>query len=315
MLKTQPPKDGLVRARPGLEVREADDDAMPRLTGYMLRFDEPTEIDSLFEGRFIEEIEPGAADKTLHENRTMRILFNHGSDPHIGEKPLAEPRFVEDNKGVRYDEPELLDTDYNRELVPGLRAGQYGSSFKFRVVKEEIDEEPGRSDDNPDGLPVRRITELKLYEGGPVVFPAYESSSAGVRTRSMTDQVFIDGLKRDPERAHELDEVFRGWVKRDPERVRSLLEEIEMPEPPEATDTDTSEADPERANEPSPTEEPPVEGTPDDDNTTALSEGAENSHSDDGSRTAPWRDPNNGVTPPWRRDSEPVPPWHSEKEK
>lgn len=226
MKNAQPPKDGLIRAaRPGLEIRAAEDGGMPRLTGYMLRFGEWTEIDSAFEGNFYERVAPGATKKTLAEGReSMRILFNHGHDPHIGEKPLAEPELIEDSKGVRYDEPELFDTSYNRDLIPSLKAGQLGSSFRFRVTSEQFDRTPEPSDYNPDGIPERTITELQLYEGGPVTFPAYEGSSAGARSRSLTDEMFIAELKRDPARYPELEELFRSWVTLDPERARSLLE-------------------------------------------------------------------------------------------
>lgn len=220
-----PPKDGLVRALApnDIELRAASEGGMPKLYGYMMRFNEWTEIDSIFEGRFLERIAPGAAKKSLAENRSMRILFNHGRDPHVGEKPLAEPRLVEVGEGLRYDEPELFDTTYNRDLVPGLEGGQYGSSFKFRSVREEIDEEPERSDYNPDGIPERTVTELKLYEGGPVTFPAYEGSVTGAR--SLTDHFFIDALKADPTRSQELDDLFAAWVLRSPERCEELLAE------------------------------------------------------------------------------------------
>lgn len=217
------PKDGLVRALSpaDMEIRADGEGTMPKLTGYMMRFDEWTEIDSIFEGQFLERVRPGAAKRSLEQNRSLRILFNHGHDPSVGEKPIADPRFIEDSQGVRYDEPELYDADYVRELVPALRAGQFGSSFKFRVVQEEINEEPERSEQNPDGIPERSITELKLYEGGPVVFPAYEGSSAGAR--SLTDHFFIDILKTDPSRSKELDELFVAWVARNPERCEELL--------------------------------------------------------------------------------------------
>ncbi len=336
--KTPPPKDGLVRAaRPGLEVRATEGGGMPKLTGYMLRFNEWTEIDSIFEGRFLERVAPGAAKKTLKENASMRILFNHGHDPHIGEKPLAPPEFGENAEGVFYDDPELFDTTYNRDLVPGLEGGQYGSSFKFRSVVEEFDEDPGVSEHNPDGIPERTIKELRLYEGGPVVFPAYEGSSAGVRTRSLTDQVFIDGLKRDPTRAmDELGELFAGWVLRDPERARKLIERAEAePESDEAggggggdggtpdapatpepnPDEEPAEADKELDEEP-PEEALPEEEASDDARDKALpQDGAEASHSDQGSRNAPVGAPGSRPTPPWRADQKRTPPWRSaEKE-
>jgi HK97 family phage prohead protease len=338
-IKSPPPKDGLVRAaRPGLEVRAAEDGGMPKLTGYMLRFNEWTEINSIFEGRFLERVAPGAAKKTLKENASMRILFNHGHDPHVGEKPLAEPRFGENAEGVYYDDPELFDTSYNRDLVPGLEKGQYGSSFKFRSVVEEFDEDPGVSEDNPDGIPERTIKELRLYEGGPVVFPAYAGSSAGVRTRSLTDQVFIDGLKRDPARAQdELGELFAGWVLGDPERARKLIERAEAEpaaddagagdggdggahdaaaEPEPESDGEKPDPDQELDGEP-PAGALPDEEASDDARDKALpKDGAETSHSDQGSRDAPVGAPGSRPTPPWRADQKRTPPWRSaEKEK
>src|SRR5690242_8469844 len=112
MGKHTPPKDGLVRAaRPGLEVRAAEEGKMPILTGYFLRFNEPTVIDSIFEGKFVETIAPGAAKKTLAENgESIKILFNHGHDPSIGEKALARPNLIEDDVGVRQDDERLFDT-------------------------------------------------------------------------------------------------------------------------------------------------------------------------------------------------------------
>lgn len=217
MASIQPPKDGLVRAvLPGLEVRaKGDEGKMPTLHGYFLRFNEDTEIDSLFEGRFIERIAPGAAKKTLEESGdAVRILYNHGHDPSIGEKPLTAPNLREDEQGVYY-EGELFDTSYNRDLIPALEAGQLGASFKFRVIQESINEEPERSEANPDGIPERTITELKLYEGGPVTFPAYDGATAGLRSRTGED-------------------VLARWVERNPEHVKGLLARTELEaEPPE----------------------------------------------------------------------------------
>jgi len=288
-----PPKDGLVRAaRPGLEVRAAGDEGtMPKLTGYMLRFNEWTEIDSIFEGRFLERVAPGAAKKTLEENRSMRILFNHGYDPQVGEKPLAEPRFAEDEEGVRYDEPELFPTSYNRDLVPGLEKGQYGSSFKFRSVKETFDEEPGTSDHNPDGIPERTIEELRLYEGGPVVFPAYEGTTAGARSRSLTDRMFVERAKEDPSKVPELVELFTEWVRADPDRIRGLLDEEDEP------NTEPQDTSPDRAGDSHSDDEPAADQQPGEESDP----GAERAHSvADAKATTPGRLYGDSPAPTWR---------------
>ncbi len=182
------PREDLYRAvYPGVEVRDDSSSGMPTLFGHFAVFNTPTEINSAFEGRFIERISPGAFKKTLRENRDkIRVLFQHGKDPQIGDKPLGPLEAArEDETGAAYSVP-LLDTAYNRELLPGLKAGLYGSSFRFQVMKEEVDQNPKRSASNPDRLPERTITEAKVLEFGPVTFPAYEGATAGVR--SMTDR-------------------------------------------------------------------------------------------------------------------------------
>lgn len=186
----RPPRDDLYRAiRPGLELRKADDDgAMPTMVGHFAVFNRWTEIDSVFEGHFIERIAPGAFKKTFRENGSaIRALFQHGMDPQIGDKVLGMPEVLrEDETGAYYEVP-LLDTTYNRDILPGLQAGAYGASFRFRVMKEAFNNTPERSDVNPDGLPERTIQEAQVMEFGPVTFPAYDGASAGVRslTREM----------------------------------------------------------------------------------------------------------------------------------
>lgn len=183
----------LIRAVfPGAELRD-DDAAGGTMVGHFAVFDEWTEIDSIFEGRFLERIAPGAFAKTFQENRGgMRVLFQHGFDPVVGDKPLGTiDELEEDDQGARY-EVSLLDTSYNRDIVEGLRAGVYGASFRFRVMKEEFVQKPDRSKHNPDGLPERSLTEVQVREFGPVTFPAYEGATAGVR--SLTDRLVIERL-------------------------------------------------------------------------------------------------------------------------
>lgn len=186
------PRDNLVRAlMPGPEMR-ADDGAtdLGTLEGHFTTFGEWTRIRSWYEGDFVERIAPGAAKRTIDahhasERGTVKCLFDHGHDPQIGNKVLGTfSELTEDSDGVRYA-VELLDTSYNRDLAPGLAAGAYGASFRFRVVEESWNDEPGKSEHNPEGIPERTITQFQLFEGGPVTFPAYEGATAGLR--SMTD--------------------------------------------------------------------------------------------------------------------------------
>ncbi len=76
----------------------------------------------------------------------------------------------------------MFDTIAARELVPLLEPGVLGSSFRFKVDRERLDERPTRSARNPEGLPERTITEASVFEFGPVTFPALRGATAGTPT-------------------------------------------------------------------------------------------------------------------------------------
>lgn len=140
-----------------------------------------TEIAGPREGNFMERVAPGAfRESMLRDAGSIRVLFNHGRDPSIGDKVLGPLRTLgEDERGAYY-EADLIDTAYNRELIPGLRAGLYGASFRFQVVREAFEDAPRRSTYNPKGLPERTIKEARLFELGPVTWPAYAGATAGL---------------------------------------------------------------------------------------------------------------------------------------
>lgn len=177
-----PARDVAYDVRDAIEVRDAGDEgAPPVLHGHFAVFDRWTEING-WEGNFLERIAPGALKKTLEENAgRVRVTLNHGADPMLGDKPLGTvSRMEEDETGAAYEVdlfrgiPDLV--------MDGLRAGQYGASFRFKVIREETDDRPKASARNPGRLPERTIKELHLYEFGPVTFPAYAQATAMVRT-------------------------------------------------------------------------------------------------------------------------------------
>jgi hypothetical protein len=71
-----------------------------------------------------------------------------------------------------------------------------GASFRFRVMREDIEDDPKRVS-NEYGLPERTIREASVAEFGPVTFPAYAGATAGIR--SMTDTVDFRRYARSPE--------------------------------------------------------------------------------------------------------------------
>ena len=112
-------------------------------------------------------------------------MFNHGFDMTLEQTPIGRHKvFTPDATGV-WNEAALVDRDiYDKvDLVAELiRMGAiFGQSFRFSVIGDEWNDEPGPSDHNPKGIPERRITEFRWYESGPVTYPAYEATSVSLR--------------------------------------------------------------------------------------------------------------------------------------
>lgn len=193
---TTHPTDNLVRARyedDAIELRADDDGTGRTLHGHFAVFDRWTTIDSWYEGKFMERVRPGSFKHTF-KTRSPKVLYDHGHDPSIGNKPLGAPDVLREDSTGAYYESELFDAGYVNELVPALRAGQLGASFRFKVTAEEWREPKKETDHNPLKLPERSITGVDLYEFGPVTFPAYDDATAGVRSGS---DRFIEQLLAD----------------------------------------------------------------------------------------------------------------------
>ncbi len=165
-------------------------------------------VDSFWEGSFLERTVPGAFKRTLAAHNAaqkvdahnIKTMFNHGMDMYVNQKLLGDiDEIVEEADGPR-SSVWLWDTSYNRDLLPGLRSGAYGASFMFRVIKEEWNEEPGKADHNPDGLPERTLKEIRVFEQGPVTWPASPTASAGMRCISATDSYYEALARFDPAR-------------------------------------------------------------------------------------------------------------------
>jgi HK97 family phage prohead protease len=166
------PRTDLVRMVKG-EIRSDGD--RRTLVGYAAMFNRSTVINS-WEGNFREQIAPGAFARSIKNKGTgIKVLFNHGMDPSIGDKPLGRASTIqEDAKGL-YVEVPLSRTSYNDDIIALLEDGAIdGMSFRFNVPAG------GDSWEYPDkGLPTRTLREVNLS----VTFPAYAATSAGVRSR------------------------------------------------------------------------------------------------------------------------------------
>ena len=165
------PKNNVCRAA-SFEMRAADDDGFT-LEGYAAVFDTPTRIDS-WEGKFDEKIARGAFVRTINARRPV-LQFDHGRDAATGSVPIGSIEELREDSHGLFVRARLHDNARVEPIRQAIASGAIdGMSFRFRVTREEWDE----SGD----VPVRTIRELECLELGPVVFPAYESTSVGVRS-------------------------------------------------------------------------------------------------------------------------------------
>lgn len=196
---------------------EGTDDLLGTLYGHFSVFDVWYRISSWWEGDFYERVRAGFFVKTFAERgpqgaNQIVCNFDHGYDPTIGDKVLGPfDELKEDGTGAYY-EVGLLDTSYNRDLAPALRRGLYGASFRFQVIRDAWNEEPGVSDHNPEGLPERDLVEGRVFEAGPVTYPASPTATANLRSRvapiGMTDAYYEQLRARDPRSWERMAERF-----------------------------------------------------------------------------------------------------------
>lgn len=187
---------------------DMDPDVLGSVEGHFSLFNTWYSICSWWEGDFMESVSPGAFTKTFAERGSQIVsAFDHGFDPYIGDKILGPfTTLDEDDLGGAYAF-DLLDATYARDLMPALKRGLYGSSFRFQVIKDQWNMEPGVSDYNPTGLPERTLLEVRVFELGPVTYPASPTASAAMR--SGTDRYYELLRKRDPNGVEEISARIR----------------------------------------------------------------------------------------------------------
>lgn len=135
-------------------------------------------------GGFRERILPGAFDKILSRQRGKGEIvsyFNHDPNWLLGRESAGTLEITVDDRGISYV-VEPPDTQAGRDVLALVRSKNLrGSSFSFTVSQRGG--ERFTTDEN--GRAIREVVEASgLFELGPVVQPAYPSTSAAVAMRS-----------------------------------------------------------------------------------------------------------------------------------
>jgi HK97 family phage prohead protease len=165
--------DGMIERSVQFTLARSDGDGQT-LEGYAAVFNSPTRIDS-WEGVFDEVIAPGAFAHTIR-NGTPALMFEHGKHPLYGSMPIGSiTKLKEDARGL-FVSARLFENWMIEPLRDAIRSQAIdGMSFRFSVP-------PGKDEiDHSGDVPLRTIHEVKLYELGPVVFPAYADTTVALR--------------------------------------------------------------------------------------------------------------------------------------
>jgi uncharacterized protein len=132
----------------------------------------------LFPG-MMEKIDRGA----VRLADTIKSYFNHDPAMVLATTRSNPPLRLDDTPhGLRYSAP-IPDTSYGRDLVENLtRRNVTGSSFAFIVPRGG-----DKFREDSDGVLWRTITDLELFELGPVTDPAYPQTDAIARAREVAE--------------------------------------------------------------------------------------------------------------------------------
>lgn len=126
-------------------------------------------------------VEKGAFKKTLKENKAFPLIIQH--QPFIPSLAVGSFGGEEDNKGLKIGGEFFLDIEEGQKAYAGAKKlkkndVKVGLSMGYKTIKKE--------DDEIDGIPVRRLKEVKLYEGSLTLFP-------------MNEMAVVDSVKNDIE--------------------------------------------------------------------------------------------------------------------
>ncbi|SIO60162.1 prohead peptidase. Unknown type peptidase. MEROPS family U35 [Singulisphaera sp. GP187] len=129
---------------------------------------------SLDLGMFREKLAPGCFTDSLKTD-DVRGLVNHDENMLIGRNVAGTLRMEQDEIGLHY-EIDLPNTSVGHDAAENVRLGNMtGCSFSFTTDVDQWD--------MTGAIPIRTVVKVrKLYDVGPVTYPAYEQTSVACRS-------------------------------------------------------------------------------------------------------------------------------------
>ena len=194
----------------GLELRDAGADSPPVISGFGIRYNEP----SLDLGGFVEYVAPGAVKKSLRSKDDIRSFYNHDASKPLGSRDAGNLVLRDSDEGLYYEVTPPL-TTYAADLIAAMKAGLVkGSSFSFQVLRDKWEEN--------DGVQKRTLLELRLLEAGPVTSPAYPSATSQVRSLLAARGINLDGERVEP--PIDILALLADWQPKDEDERRAIAQ-------------------------------------------------------------------------------------------
>lgn len=165
-----------------IELREVQGSNGMTFEGYAAVFNSPSQP---IGGQFTEYVAPGAFKRSLQARNDIKLLWNHDTGQVLGSTRAGTLTLTEDARGLKAV-AQLPDTQLGRDTAVLLKRGDVANmSFGFSV--------PAKGDSwNEDGS-VRYLNSIRLHEVSIVAFPAYEATTAQVRSidqAALADSLF-----------------------------------------------------------------------------------------------------------------------------
>jgi uncharacterized protein len=166
-----------------VEIREEQENESKKITGYAVKWGEKS---SPIFGLFEEVFERGAFSDSLSGD--VIAAWDHNRSEILGRTP-GTLILEEDEVGLRY---EITPPNWADKYIESVERGDVrGSSFIFVPEIEEWDESGE--------MALRTVKKANLYEVSPVIYPAYPTSEAGIRSANHVYQEFKDSKQQHPD--------------------------------------------------------------------------------------------------------------------
>lgn len=191
-----------------LEIRNGEGDNPPQyLFGYTAKFNDAILLYEWSDEKWYEVIEEGFFDDVLDDD--VRCLYNHDSHCVLARNKEANNLQLKvDKVGLWFEAQPDTRKSYVKDLMYSVENKEISQcSFAFTIKKQAWEEK------EVDGILIvtRRLQKGKrLYDVGPVTYPAYPTTEVGVKSHSAEE--FEKALKewrasREPEVVEEKEET------------------------------------------------------------------------------------------------------------